>query len=215
MSRTEPDFNLIARPYRWLEYLTLGRSLENCRNHFLPRLTDRHRALVLGDGDGRFLGQLLKTNPRLQADAVDTSSTMLRLLRDRCQTAAPNANTRLQTHHCSALTFPFSGSYDLIVTHFFLDCFSQAELNALIHRIAKHTHPGTLWLISDFRIPQGLAQLPAKILVRSLYLAFRLLTGIRTSHLPDHTIPLTKAGFLQIAHQPRLSGILVSELWRI
>jgi SAM-dependent methyltransferase len=214
---TLPNFNRIARPYRFLEYITLGKSLENCRNLYLPQLLDRHSALVIGDGDGRFLAQLFAKNPHLKADAVDTSATMLQLLRERCEATTPDAKARLCTHHANALTFPLEdtkSSYDLIVTHFFLDCLTQPELNNLIHRIAKTVPSGTLWLISDFRIPSGSMRFPAKLLIRSLYLAFRILTGLRTTHLPDHVAPLTQAGFVLISHQHRLAGILDSELWR-
>src|SRR6202012_3359002 len=101
----------------WLEGLTFGRTLERCRTHFLPRLADRRSALVLGDGDGRFLAQLLASNPALHADAVDTSTAMLRLLARRAHANA----TRLQIHQTDALTFTPTRPYDLIVTHFFLD----------------------------------------------------------------------------------------------
>jgi SAM-dependent methyltransferase len=211
------NFNWIARPYRWLEYLTLGKALENCRTHYLPQLLDRRHALVLGDGDGRFLAQFLKHNLNLQADAVDTSATMLQLLRQRCEAATPNAAVRLRTYHSNALTVPLEdseNSYDLIVTHFFLDCLTQPELNALITRIAPTLTPGALWLISDFRIATGLMRLPARAFVRSLYLAFRLLTGLRTTQLPDHATPLTQAGLTRIAHQHRLAGLLTTELWQ-
>jgi SAM-dependent methyltransferase len=217
MSGPEPNFDSIARPYRWLEYLTLGRALENTRSHYLPQLLDhqaRRRALVLGDGDGRFLAQLLATNPHLHADAVDTSAIMLQLLRQRCEAATPDTKTRLRTHQSNALTFPLEDSYDLIVTHFFLDCLTQSELNTLIHRIVKNITPGTLWLISDFRIPPGRMRSPAKVLVRSLYLAFRILTGLRTTRLPDYATPLAQAGLKQISRQHRLAGILTTELWQ-
>jgi SAM-dependent methyltransferase len=214
MSVTQPNFNRIARPYRWLEYLTLGTALENCRTHYLPQLLDRRRALVLGDGDGRFLAQLLASNPDLHADAIDTSATMLQVLRQRCGAATPNAATRLRTHNANALTIPFEDSYDLVVTHFFLDCITQPDLDALITRINPTLTPGALWLISDFRIPNGLMRLPARVFVRSLYLAFRLLTGLRTTHLPDYATPLTQAGLNRVAHQHRLAGLLTTELWQ-
>jgi SAM-dependent methyltransferase len=217
MKLLEPNFNAIARPYRWLEYLTLGKALESCRNHYLPQLLDRRHALVLGDGDGRFLAQLLAYNPQLQADAVDISATMLQLLRQRSEATAPNVTLRLRTHQANALTFPLQdseASYDLIVTNFFLDCLTPTELNTLITRIAPTLTPGALWLISDFRIPDGLMRLPARALVRSLYFAFRLLTGLRTTHLPDHATPLTQAGLTRIAQQHSLAGLLTTELWR-
>jgi SAM-dependent methyltransferase len=217
MSPTSPNFDLIARPYRWLEYLTLGKALENCRNHYLPQLLDRRHALVLGDGDGRFLAQLLKQNPQLHVDAVDTSATMLQLFRQRSEATAPNVAVRLRTHQANALTFPLEASeasYDLVVTHFFLDCLTQPELNTLITRIAPTLAPGALWLISDFRIPAGPMRLPAALLIRSLYLAFRLLTGLRTTRLPDHATPLKQSRLTRISNQHRLAGFLTTELWQ-
>jgi SAM-dependent methyltransferase len=211
---TPPNFDHIAKPYRWLEYLTLGKALEKCRNHYLPNLLDHRRALVIGDGDGRFLARLLIQNPDLQVDAIDTSATMLQFLRRRCEAASPNAATHLRTHHANALTFPLKDSYDLVVTHFFLDCLTQPELNTLIDRTANHLLPGALWLISDFRIPTGPMQLPAKAVVRSLYLAFRILTGLRTTHLPDHSTPLIEAGLTRISQHHRLAGLLTTELWQ-
>jgi SAM-dependent methyltransferase len=210
----EPDFNLIARPYRWLEYLTVGRALERCRTCYLPQLRDRRRALVLGDGDGRFLAQLLAHNPHLQADAVDTSITMLGLLRERSEAATPDADTRLRIHHTNALTFPLAGRYDLVVTHFFFDCLGQAELNTLVTRVASALAPGALWVVSDFRIPAGLMRVPARTLVRGLYFAFRVLTGLRTIQLPDHAKPLTRSGFIRIGHQHSFAGLLTTELWQ-
>lgn len=207
---SDPNFNPIARPYRWLEYLTLGRALERCRLHFLPALLNRKKALVMGDGDGRFLAALMASNSHIHVDAVDISATMLQLLSKRCEANA----TRLKAHHTSALTFAPIGPYDLVVTHFFLDCLTQSDLETLIARITPALAPDALWLVSDFRIPQGPMHLPARIVVRSLYLAFRIITGLRTVRLPDHATPLTQAGLTRIAHHYSLAGLLTTELWQ-
>jgi ubiquinone/menaquinone biosynthesis C-methylase UbiE len=206
------NFNSIAHPYRWLEYLTLGPTLQQTRLHHLPRLTQQESALILGDGDGRFLSQLLTQNPHLQAEAIDTSATMLDLLRQRC---APYAN-RLQTHQTDALAFQPTKKYDLVVTHFFLDCLTQIQLEALITRITPHLTPKAIWLISDFRIPPTGPMRPiARAYIRSLYLAFRILTNLRVTTLPDYTTPLAQSGFTRIAQHHRLAGLLTTELWQI
>jgi ubiquinone/menaquinone biosynthesis C-methylase UbiE len=210
----DANFDLIARPYRWLEYLTLGRTLERCRLHYLPALLHAKRALVLGDGDGRFLAQLLHQNPHLHADAIDTSAAMLHLLHRRCEQSSPTSTTRLNTHQISALHFTPTRQYDLIVTHFFLDCLTQPELEALIARIVSSLTPNALWLISDFRIPTGPMNLPARAFIRTLYLAFRLVTNLHTAHLPDHATPLSRAGLTKISHHHSLAGILTTELWQ-
>lgn len=209
---TPADFDRIARPYRTLEYLTLGRKLEQTRLHFLPRLATAKNALVLGDGDGRFLAKLLAANMNLQATAIDGSAAMLDLLRDRCK---PHLH-RLQTIQADALRYmpPTDATYDLVVSHFFLDCFTEPELVRLLAQIAPALRPGSRWLLSDFRIPPGGFHLPAQIFVRSLYFAFRVLTGLRTTRLPDHASVLSAAGFTRIGHQVFLSGMLATELWQ-
>jgi hypothetical protein len=204
------NFDRVARPYRLLEHLTFGRALERCRLHFLPRLLDRKQALVLGDGDGRFLAALLAANPHLEADVVDTSAAMLHLLEQRTQINA----TRLRTHQTTALTFTPARTYDLVATHFFLDCLTQPELDALCTRIAPHLTPQALWLVSDFNVPTGSLHWPARILVRSLYLGFRILTGLRTTALPDHAAALSATGLTRIAQHHSLASLLTTELWQ-
>jgi ubiquinone/menaquinone biosynthesis C-methylase UbiE len=190
----KPNFDRVARIYRWAEYLTLGPLLQRTRTHFLPQLENTYRALVLGDGDGRFLSKLLAQNPTLHATAVDTSEQMLKLLRARCDPA------RLETIQADALTVTPPQGTDVIVTHFFLDCFSQTEINALARSLAV---PGTLWLISDFRAVNPFA----RAYIRGLYFAFHLLTGLRVTQLPDPAAALTAAGFHRIAHHESLAGL--------
>jgi|UPI00047EB231 SAM-dependent methyltransferase len=212
MSRTA-NFDAIAVPYRTLEYLTLGKKLERTRLHFLDRVRTAHRALVLGDGDGRFLAQLFAANPKLQVTAIDSSARMLDLLQQRCALFAD----RLQTVQVDALGYipSPSATYDLLVSHFFLDCFTERQLNELIGHIAPALEANAQWLLSDFRIPSGRMRLPAQVLVRSLYLAFHILTGLRTTSLPHHASCLSAAGFARVDRKLYLGGILSAELWRL
>ncbi len=205
-----PDFNRIARSYRWLEYLTLGPLLARCRNRHLARLASSRQALILGDGDGRFTARLLAANPLLQAEAVDLSSTMLALLRRR----TAFAGARIETRHCNAVSLAPARAPDLIVTHFFLDCLTQTEVNRLVGSLAARLQPGGLWLLSEFRIPPGWLHWPARIYVRSLYFAFRILTQLRVTSLPDYAGPLRAAGFEPVAIHRSLFGLLTTELWQ-
>jgi SAM-dependent methyltransferase len=206
----EPNFDPVARLYRWAEYLSLGPLLQRTRTHLLPQLTDRRSAFVLGDGDGRFLARLLAQNPLLQALAVDTSATMLQLLQRRCGFASD----RLSVQQASALTATPPHDTDLIVTHFFLDCLTQAEVDELTQRLSVQIQPGTLWLLSDFQVPSGAVRPLARLYIRALYLAFRLLTGLRVKSLPDPQAALARAGFIAIDRHERLFGMIYTELWR-
>jgi SAM-dependent methyltransferase len=204
-----PNFDPVARPYRWMEYATFGRALQRCRTHFLPQLAHRRRALVLGDGDGRFTAALVAANSTIEVDAVDISAAMLRLL----QRNSTSAGDRVRTHHIDALTFMPRATYDLIASHFFLDCLTQAEVEALVARLMPYLAADGLWAVSDFRIPEGRMEWPARILIAALYRAFRLLTGLRPDRLPDHAAAFSAAGFRCLSHHDSLLGVLRTELW--
>ena len=210
MTSESPDFDHIARAYRWLEYLALGPLLTRTRNCHLGMLKDRRQSLVLGDGDGRFTARLLDQSPEIQVEAVDLSRVMLNLLRVRCARCSP----RLKTYRTDARTFTPEGNPDLVVTHFFLDCLTQSEVDSLVARLTPKLAADALWVISDFRIPEGLMRWPAWIYIRLLYFAFRLLTGLRTHRLPDHSAALKRNGFEKVASQQRMAQILTSEVWQ-
>jgi SAM-dependent methyltransferase len=210
MSARPANFDHVARIYRWAEYLTLGTLLERTREHHLPKLSHCRHALALGDGDGRFLARLLRQNRELHAVAIDTSAAMLQQLRTRCAFA----EDRLGTQQTSALAISPVPDTDLIITHFFLDCLTQPEVDGLATNFAEQVTPGTLWLLSDFAIPNRPILRPvAALYIRALYFAFALLTGLKTSFLPDPQAALSDAGFTRIDRHERLFGILYTELW--
>jgi ubiquinone/menaquinone biosynthesis C-methylase UbiE len=203
------NFDRIARLYRWLEYASFGPVLQSCRTEFLQELTRSRKALVFGDGDGRFLSRLLAANPGLHARAVDSSAAMLRLLEKRA--AHAGASARLTATRADAVRFtPCDSGYDLVATHFFLDCLTNAEVSALLHRVRPALAPGALWVVSEFATPGP----SSALLVRGLYFAFRWLTGLRVTHLPDHATIMLQQGFTLVARKQRLRGLLVAELWQ-
>jgi SAM-dependent methyltransferase len=194
-----------------MELFTFGPWLGRCRCAFLGDLTGCRRAVVLGDGDGSFTAQLLRANPTIEIEAVDLSATMLRALLSR---AGHNA-ARVRVHCADARTWqPAHLPYDLIVTHFFLDCLTGDEVRSLADRLRGALSPSGLWVVSEFAIPEGaFGQWVARPVVWLLYRAFRLLTGLAVRNLPDHAAALRAAGFILLERRNFLKGLLVAELW--
>jgi ubiquinone/menaquinone biosynthesis C-methylase UbiE len=217
MTKTaEPDFDRVARVYRWAEYASLGPLLERARRHFLPELCDCKRAMALGDGDGRFLARLMAQNSMMHAVAVDTSAVMLELLRRNCMRAVLDAEDRLTLLQASALETMPAPDTDLIVSHFFLDCLTQAQVDALTLKYAAMLKPGTLWVVSDFALPRGVWLRPfAAVYIRALYFAFRLLTGLRVTRLPNARDALERVGFARVARREFVCGLIYTEVWRL
>jgi trans-aconitate methyltransferase len=203
------NFDPVARPYRWLEYMTFGSWLKRCRGAQIAHLASPSRALLLGDGDGRFLAQLLATYPGLTADVVDSSAAMLRILARRI-----HHKTGIRLHRTDVLEWSPSGSYDLIVSHFFLDCFFAHQLDQLFDRVLPHALPGAQWVVSEFAIPRNaMAAYAARGIIGALYRSFGLLTGLPVRALPDYASALQGHG-LVLSHEHRyLAGLLCSQLW--
>ena len=212
LAATPPaNFDRIAGAYRWMEYVCLGTLLEQTRFCWLGTLGGCRQALVLGDGDGRFTARLLGANQLVRVTAVDESALMLRLLKRRC---SPSGN-RLATYQCDARQYDPPPGADLVVSHFFLDCLSQAQVEELVRRLKPLLAPDATWLVSEFRIAEGWLRWPARLLVRLLYLAFRVLTGLRITRLPDHGKALAACGF-QLTREKRFcGGLLTAEVWRL
>ena len=209
-----PDFSPLAPLYRWMEWLSFGPFLHRARCAFLSDLTHTANALILGDGDGRFTAALLRANPLVQIDAVDASPAMLQALRHR---AGPNAG-RVHCHAADARNFqPQSDEpYDLVVTHFFLDCLSTEEIRELAATIRPNLAPGAIWLLSEFAVPPTrYGRIFARPLVSLLYSAFGLLTGLRIRRLPDHPSALIGSGFTLHSRRTFLGTLLIAEKWQM
>jgi len=193
----------IARLYRWLEYAIFGNTLQQRRTAFLTDIADARRVLVLGDGDGRFLEKLVEHNPQAHVDYVDLSGHMLKLARARAGTE------RVTYHQANALEIALpEHEYDLIVTHFFLDCFDETGASRLVERAARAACPNARWLISEFRRTWW-----SPPLLGVLYLFFRITTGLKTHRLIDHHPQLARHGFRIAREQSAWRGLLTSELW--
>jgi SAM-dependent methyltransferase len=214
-----PNFDRLAKLYRWMELATFGPWLWRCRCAFLAEAAGCRHALVLGDGDGRFTARLLAENSTVEIDAVDASPAMLNAL---ARSAGRNA-ARVCTHLADARLWRPSLSldprsdklpYDLIVTHFFLDCLTTEEVQSLASELRRAVAPTALWLVSEFAIPAGwFGRVLARPLISGLYLSFGWLTRLPVRALPDHRPALSAAGFTLLRHRTRLAGLLTAELW--
>jgi ubiquinone/menaquinone biosynthesis C-methylase UbiE len=205
----------IARWYRLLELGAFGHALEKTRRFYLtghlPQIHDAVRVLALGDGDGRALVDLLAACPSAHVDYYDLSSKMLEAAARRVQgCSVANAINRVCFRQADLRTAALSPAhYDLIVSHFFLDCLNPGDAENVIRRVAHSAAPGARWIVSEFHDPAWWT----KAVIRGLYLFFRLTTGLRTNVLTNYRPLFEQHGFRLMRAESRLKGLLVSEFW--
>jgi hypothetical protein len=110
---------------------------------------------------------------------------------------------------------PPRSCYDLVVTHFVLDCFQEAELGGILEKLARAATDDAHWLLADFRIPpNGVTRFRARLWLAAMYLFFRITARIGATHLIDPAPLLRGAGFALVQQHLFHCGMLKSELWR-
>ena len=184
------SFCRLARVYNLLEKLVFREALEKTRFACLDSISRSDKILLLGEGDGRFLEKLTKVNPNCSVTVFDNSPTMLALAKTRVPSTFQG---EVHLYKKDATNFPFSFEmFDAVVTHFFLDCFTEETLSALLEKLSSTLRPGGKWLIADFVEPSPTALwfIPQFLCLRLLYVFFRLTCGIEARSVvsPQNTL---------------------------
>jgi len=210
------SFDFVAPAYRTLETIAFGGDLQRARVACLGEIDTRRRALIVGEGNGRFLCELLRLHPSVEVDCVDASKRMLKLARQRIERELPDHVHRVRFFQRDIVSWaPPETSYDLIVTHFFLDCFSGDRIAEIVTSLSRAATPSATWLLADFCVPaNGFARTRARLWLSAMYRFFRFTAGIEAAALVDPTVFLRAAGFALARQLLFRSGMLKSELWR-
>ncbi len=209
------SFDTLAPIYRSMEWLVAGGLMQRCRTSYLSSAVNARRALLLGEGPGRFLEVLLRVNPAVTVTCVESSRGMIAAARRRITKLGLDAH-RVEFVASDALEWQGeAGNYDLVVTQFFLDCFRPEELQGLVARIGARTTADGQWLLADFRVPdRGWRRWRAKLLLALMYGFFRWATGLRANRLTSADAYLRQAGFELAGRRLVNFGFAHTDLWR-
>jgi len=192
------NFDSIAPYYRWIETTVFGNALQRARIYWIDKIPRPGRALIVGEGNGRFLCELLRVHPKIEIDCIDASERMLQLSRSRVHRTRPESLAHVQFFHQDILNWSPRHSYDLLVTHFLLDCFESEELELIVAKLAETARQNAVWLIADFTLPkERFARAHATLWLRVMYAFFRLTARIKAKKLVDPTPYLETRGFIR------------------
>lgn len=203
------SFNRVAWIYRFLEVLVFGNELQKARLAFLDGIESPDRVLVVGEGNGRFLAEFVRLHPMAAVDCIEASSAMIRLAQARA--ASHKVNFIQQDVRESVVA---RDSYDLIVTHFVLDCFAEGSLSLLIEKLSGGARRTSHWLVADFcEPPSGWRRCWARLLIAMMYQFFRVVAGIEATRLVDYAPVLRQAGFILKKERFSPDKMVRSQLW--
>lgn len=208
------SFDWMAKPYAALERALFGGAFQRMRTAFLPALDDAREVLILGEGDGRFAQALLGRNSSVRITVIDGSAGMLRRVAARTREHAQRVRL-VQAHAVDWLEAePTTEMFDGVVTTFFLDCLTEAEVARLFVAVSPRVFPGARWLWSDLVVPEPRwSRLCARLLLGVLYFAFRLTTNISARTLVDPSAYFFYSGWVTVESKSAWSGMLEARVW--
>jgi ubiquinone/menaquinone biosynthesis C-methylase UbiE len=201
--KTNPGFDFLAPVYDLMARLVFGRAIIDSQTVCLDRIPHGAEILILGGGTGWLLEKISDQHKSCKILYVDVSKEMVKKARLR--------KTEDEVHFIqgTVMDIPKEIKFDVIITNFYLDLFSDKSLVPILERILEHTKTSSVWLVTDF-IETTLWH---RWMLKLMYLFFRIVCNIECLHLPKWKAALRANGWKEIEMQFRFNGFINTSFW--
>ena len=145
-----PNFDRLAKHYRWLELFTFGPFLRVAAPTFLPEFVSARRALCSRRRRWALYRGVASCQslPALMPWTQVPRCSIVAARRGKCGPSLCSLRSRRATGISKIC-------YDLVATHFFLDCLTMEECHALAAKLGGAVSPSAAWIVSEFAVPGG------------------------------------------------------------
>lgn len=205
MTLQSNGYNWLAPCYDQLARVFVGSQIHQMQLKLLHHLQGRKKLLILGGGTGWILPHIFQVNPGLVIHYVDISERMISRARRKA-----GANKQVHFFVGTETAIP-AQDYDAVLTHFYLDLFTNTRLAKVITTIKQHLAGDARWLVSDFETQTYWQRLK----IKTMYLFFRIVTGLPTSSLPGWFLLLTEAGCIALENQHTQDKFIRSVVFQV
>ena len=187
------NFNLVAPVYEWLKKLVFGQTLAKAEAHFTQLIGEHDRVLIVGGGHGKIMQSL---PPNCHIDYLEYSSAMIKK-------ATKNADGRnVNFIHGDFLEVTLTQQYDWVLTNFFLDVFSSANLQLACQKIHRLVKADGKVMVTDF---SEVNHLQGRLLLWVMHTFFKLVAGLESSTIQPIRQQLQASGF-EVSEEKIFSG---------
>jgi SAM-dependent methyltransferase len=181
-----PNYNRIAWLYDNLSFIIFGKKQELAKREYLDRIPDKAKVLVVGGGTGSVLAYLSALNKQLQVDFIEPSAKMMRKAKLR-------EATGLQVDYYQTFVQKFDKcGYQIIITNFFFDNFSQHDGLILLNHLKPKLDPKGILIFSDFINSSFFWD---KIVARTMFIFFRITINLTIRSYPSYSKIFFTSGF--------------------
>jgi len=193
--------------YDRLSRLVYGNALINAQLYLLRFIPADATVLIVGGGTGWILEELTKLHPSgLQITYVEVAADMMARSKER----NTGQNKVIFTNDAVENVNP-GLNFDVVVTPFLFDNFTTETTEKVFHHLHELLKPGGIWLNCDFQLTGKWWQ---AVLLKSMFLFFRLICGIEASKLPDVRSLFSANKYLVIGEEYSYGDFVAAKVYR-
>jgi len=187
--------------------MVYGRALINAQVFLLQYVPVGVDVLIAGGGTGWVLEELAKIHPSgLQITYVEIAADMMALSKKR------NIGTNKVIFINDAVeNVTLSTKFDVVITPFLFDNFTEQTAQKVFNHLHSLLKPGGLWLNADFQLTGKWWQ---NVLLRSMFLFFKMLCNIEASKLPDMNRQFEVHGYKVIYERTFFGDFIISRVYK-
>jgi|SRR5688572_27754561 len=200
-------FDRVALLYDALAGMVFGKSMRESQFFYLDRIPSGAKVLILGGGTGWLAKRLLQINLTCSIVYQEASGEMISQSRKRM---SEGDLKRIRFVHASEIV-P-GEAFDVVITNFFLDLFQPSGLNDVVSQIKSSINQNGLWIITEF-IDEG--KWWQKILLKTMYVFFRITSGIQATSLPPWENTVHQNGMILVESKGFYKGFIRSEVVKL
>lgn len=201
-------FDVLAAVYDRLARLVYGKSIVAAQQHYLHVIPPQAHVLIVGGGTGWLLRNLLLLHPDCTVCYVEASGRMLAA----AQKMAGDQAVRVKFIHGTEKAIPAELQFDVIITNFFLDLFTDTSLLRIVKHLISFLRQGGCWLVTDFYDGGKWWQ---RMLLHVMFIFFRTITGIESRRLADWNTALLSRELQQKESAFYFRGFIRSVVYRV
>lgn len=214
MSLPDSGFDRVAFFYDRLARLVFGRAQEEAQLALLPFIRSGATILVIGGGSGWLLQQvLLHTQPHTIV-YLEASSAMLARAKMRLKQTEPAFYSMVDFRLGTEASLTAADHFDVIITPFLLDLFPPDRLSKLMKKLQGVLAPKGLWLFTDFWPSRQPAPLWQRFMIGSMYVFFRITSGVKAKKLPDFRYHFQELKLQEIFSTSFYQGMIQAKVYQ-
>ncbi len=193
--------------YDPLSRLVYGKAILNAQLYLISFIKPGSKILIVGGGTGWVLEELAKLHPTgLSITYIEVAADMMALSKK----SDTGHNEVVFIQDAIENTF-LPADFDAVLTPFLFDNFTEETLKKVFDHIVVLIKPGGLWLNCDFQLTGKWWQV---VLLKSMFIFFRLICGIEASKLPQIEARFIWNDCSKINEQTFFGDFIVAQVYR-